>query len=140
MKTKNCQIASDTSPPFVSLFFKPTQTKNMRKTILFILIIIICSNAANSQISKGNWLMSGSASFLRLQSSSAASIQYKQTNFQISPTVGYFLKDKFGIGVRPSLTYGSNNLGNSSTVISIGPFARYYFLKPENIFNLLKCF
>jgi hypothetical protein len=58
----------------------------MQKTILFILIIIIFYNTANSQITKGNWLVSGSACFSRLQSSSAASAQFKQTNFQISPT------------------------------------------------------
>lgn len=113
----------------------------MQKTILFILTIIIFSNTANCQITKGNWLVGGSASFSRLQSSSEASTQYKQTNFQISPTIGYFLKDKFAVGLRPSLNYGRATGSNSTvlssgTVITIGPFVRYYLLKPENIFNL----
>lgn len=136
MKIKIQQFISDTSPPFVSLIFKPTQTKIMQKTILFILTIIIFSNTAYSQITKGNWLVGGSASFSRLQSSSTATLQFKQTNFQISPLMGYFVKDKFAVGLRPSLTYGSNTIANSSTIISVGPFVRYYLLKPENIFNI----
>lgn len=44
--------------------------------------------------------------------------------------------DKFAVGLNPSLTYGSNNVANTSTIITIGPFVRYYFLKTENIFNL----
>ena len=103
-------------------------------SVFFIMLIV--SINAYPQITKGNWLLSGSASFSRLQSSSQASVQYKQTDFQISSSVGYFLMDKFAVGLKPSLLYGSNNVGNSSKVITIGPFARYYFLKPENIFNL----
>ncbi len=80
--------------------------------------------------------MSGSASFSQLQSSSTATVQFKQTTFQITPLVGYFLKDKFAVGLNPSLTYGSNNVANTNTIITIGPFVRYYFLKPENIINL----
>ncbi|MDB5276236.1 MAG: hypothetical protein JWR61_1191 [Ferruginibacter sp.] len=108
----------------------------MQKTILSVLTIIIFSKAVSGQVTKGSWLVSGSANYSRLQSSSEAATKFKQTNFQISPTVGYFLKDKFALGLRPSLSYGSNTIANSNTVLGIGPFSRYYFLKPENIFNL----
>jgi hypothetical protein len=108
----------------------------MQKTILLIIAACFIIKNANSQITKGNWLVGGSASFSSLKSSSTATIQFKQTNFQISPLVGYFVKDKFAIGLKPSLTYGSNTIANTNTIISIGPFVRYYFLKPENIFNL----
>ena len=108
----------------------------MKKFIVLLLLACIACNITYCQITKGNWLVGGSANFSTIQYSSGASLHYKQTNFQISPTVGYFLKDKFAVGLRPSLSYGSNNLGNSSTVITIGPFVRYYFLKPETIFNL----
>ena len=62
--------------------------------------------------------------------------KFKQTNFKITPLVGYFLKDKFAAGLNPSLTYVSNNVGSTSTIINIGPFVRYYFLDAENIVNL----
>ena len=117
------------------LIFKLTQTKIMQKTILFILIILSTSNTAYNQITKGNWLVGGSASFSRLQSSSTATLQFKQTNIQISPLVGYFAEDKFAIGIKPSIIYGSNTIANSSTIINVGPFVRYYLLKSENIFN-----
>ena len=111
----------------------------MKKTILLFLIVSTFYNHANSQITKGNWLVGGNATFSRLQNSSTASAQFKQTNFEIRPVFGYFLKDKFAIGLDPSLTYGSNiinNSNNSSTSFSIGPFIQYYFLDTGNMVNL----
>lgn len=108
----------------------------MRKFILLTVFSSFFNYGANSQITQGNWLVGGNATFSKLQSSSTAAAQFKQTNFQINPLVGYFLKDKFVVGLNPSLLYGSNSVGNSNTIIKIGPFMRYYFLDPENIFNL----
>lgn len=108
----------------------------MPKTILLIFISYSIITAVNSQITKGNWLVGGSASFSSLKSSSTAAAQFKQTNFQINPLIGYFIIDKFVTGLRPSFIYGSNNAGNSNTIIGIGPFTRYYFLKPERLVNL----
>jgi hypothetical protein len=108
----------------------------MPKTILLIITFCLFIKTANSQITKGNWLVGGNASFSSLKSSSTATAQFKQTSVEISPVVGYFLNDKFAVGLRPSLTYGSNTIANSNTIIGIGPFTRYYFLKPENIVNL----
>lgn len=108
----------------------------MKKNLILIVIYSFIIKNANCQITKGNWLVGGSASYSSLNSLSTASTQFKQSNFQITPSVGYFLKDKFAVGLNPSLYYGSNNIGNSSTIITIGPFVRYYFLIPENVFNL----
>ncbi|MGN6540899.1 MAG: outer membrane beta-barrel protein [Ginsengibacter sp.] len=107
----------------------------MKKTILLILISFSFYHG-NSQITKDNWLVGGNASFSQLQSASTSAAKYKQTNFQITPLVGYFLKDKFAVGLNPSFTYVSNNVGSTSTIINIGPFVRYYFLNPENTINL----
>ncbi len=110
------------------------------KRLLPVFIIFIFSLTANSQIAKNSWLVSGNVSFATQKNSSAASVQYKQTDIQISPTIGYFLADNFAAGVRPSFTYGKNNLvadAKPQTIFSIGPFARYYFLKNESPFNLL---
>lgn len=56
---------------------------------------------------------------------------------EIFPTVGYFVADKFAVGLTPSFLvvnpYGRNN---SSTAYGIGPFVRYYFLKPESRINI----
>lgn len=58
------------------------------------------------------------------------------TEYQIIPTVGYFLKDKFVIGLKPSFSYSTNNSGTYGSTFRIGPFSRYYFLDSEKIFNL----
>ncbi|HET7115472.1 MAG TPA: hypothetical protein VFI29_03235 [Hanamia sp.] len=107
----------------------------MKKGLLIFTTTFFIFNA-KSQITKDNWLVGGNASFSQLQSSSTSAAQFKQTNFQITPLVGYFLWDKFTAGLNPSLTYVSNNVGNTSTIINIGPFVRYYFLDAENIVNL----
>lgn len=46
------------------------------------------------------------------------------------------MRDNFVVGFKPSYTYGSNSIANTNSIIKIGPFVRYYFLKSENILNL----
>ncbi|MCO5237936.1 MAG: hypothetical protein M9904_14575 [Chitinophagaceae bacterium] len=108
----------------------------MKKIILLLFITSAFYNIADCQITKENWLVGGNAAFSQLQSSSRSAAQSKRTSFQITPLVGYFLWDKFAAGLNPSLTYVSNNVGSTNTIINIGPFIRYYFLNEENIINL----
>ena len=109
----------------------------MKEIKLVFIYCIISTFTANSQITKNNWMLSGNASFSTQTNSSAVSLQFKQTDILISTGVGYFVIDKFAVGVRPSFSYGSNTVGNSSTVFGIGPFLRYYFLKNESIVNII---
>ncbi len=109
----------------------------MKKLMMLIFVNFLVFNKFYSQITKDNWLVGGSTSFSSLKSSSAASAQFKLINFQISPVIGYFVEDKFALGIRPSLQYGSNTVANTNTIIKAGPFVRYYFLKSENMFNLI---
>lgn len=58
----------------------------------------------------------------------------------IAPSIGYFLVDKFAVGIRPSFNYSQNNLiagGKDQTVLAVGPFIRYYFLPSGRPFNIL---
>ncbi len=114
----------------------------MQKTILFILIIIIFSNTGISQITKRNWLVGGTGSF---------SSQFEKTNsfnahglhINISPDIGFFVVDKFAIGATPSYAYDKLTYRGGvsrSHQLSIGPFLRYYFLKPEKIINIFSAF
>ncbi|MCO5237934.1 MAG: hypothetical protein M9904_14565 [Chitinophagaceae bacterium] len=108
----------------------------MKKAILLLFIASSFYNIADCQITKGNWMVGGNATFSTFQNSSTASLQYKQTDFQIAPLAGYFLWDKFAAGLNPSLTHANNNVLSTSTTINIGPFVRYYFLDEGNIVNL----
>lgn len=118
--------------------FKPTRIfNNMQK--IFLLTIISCFSIKNinGQITKGNWLVGGSASFSQKNLSITTNALYKQTSFQITPLAGYFLLDKFAVGLNPSLDYVKVSLGpNTNTIITVGPFVRYYFLQADKIFNL----
>jgi hypothetical protein len=109
----------------------------MKKTIFLLIVIASHYLNANCQIKKNTWLISGNASFAKTKNSSNGQLQFTSTTFQINPTIGYFIQNKFAVGLRPSLIYGSNNLGNSSTVISVGPFVRYYLLHDQKVFNVL---
>jgi|GEM_PF-618480 len=139
MKTKIEQCLTDVSPPFGIFTAKPTKIIIMKKMILFFIITLSICKFAKSQITKGTWLLSGSANFSMIKYNSEGTLNYKQTNLSISPSIGYFLKDKFALGIRPSLTYGSSSIssGNSETIFSVGPFVRYYFLKTDKVFNIL---
>lgn len=112
----------------------------MQKTILFILTIIIFSNTANCQIDKRFWMIGGAASFTSTKYESTAVPGTNRTLIQLSGDVGYFFFDKLAAGLKP----GFENSGvkffsglNTSNILEIGPFARYYFLPKEKIVNIL---
>lgn len=113
----------------------------MKTLTLFFFIVFATLLTANAQITKGNWMVGGSANFGFSQAESSGngfSSSGKASGFTIAPNIGYFIKDKFVIGAVPSFSFsnpeGSNNNGTS---YGIGPFIRYYFLKPESKVNLL---
>jgi hypothetical protein len=112
----------------------------MKKTILLFLIFFTFYNNANSQITKGNWMIGGAASFKSSVYGHGAASS-KQTIVQLSGDVGYFVIDKFAAGLKPG--YSRTETNNPHIVVNtyeIGPFLRYYFLPedaPVNIFPQL---
>jgi len=107
----------------------------MTRTIMFKLLFLF-NITSYCQITKNNWMIGGNASFSSYKGSSQATAQYEQNIFQVSPAVGYFLIDKFVIGLRPTFSYQKLDDYNTFTNISIGPFIRQYFLQPDNRINL----
>jgi hypothetical protein len=109
----------------------------MRTKIFLFLFVSGFAESVSCQITKGYWLLGGNASYSRLKSNSAASINYTQTDAQLNCGVGYFLIDKLNLGLKPSFSFGGNTFNtNSVKTFGIGPFVRYYFLKPEKTINL----
>ena len=118
----------------------------MKKLIISYLLILFCL-AANSQITKGYCLIGGSGKFHSFNQKfevapGNANTDFNYTDIELSPSVGYFVKDRLAFGIRPTFSSrkGENVGGGIRTDMYrfwIGPFSRYYFLKPGKQFNIL---
>ncbi len=104
-----------------------------------IIAVLLFSSLANAQITKGNWMVGGNAFFDNTTSKDNGGNEYPSTTqIIIAPNIGYFIYDKFSTGLGTRLYYAKTK-GNSSSNsgFGIGPFVRYYFLKPEKTINVL---
>lgn len=114
----------------------------MKKLCLFIAYLAF-SLPTFAQLERNTWMVGGTAS-LRAFEETYTSNQYKNVsnklNFKIAPNVGYFIADKFNVGLRTayesSQTYFVVNSPSRLHNIAIGPFARYYVLNSEKPFNI----
>ncbi len=92
----------------------------------------------NAQITEGNWLVGGEASFNTTSIKDSNDNVFKSSNLSLRPNLGYFLEDKFAVGLEALLGYTKNS-SNNNTIFSYGggPFVRYYFLETDKIINIL---
>lgn len=149
MKLANHHITQDHCPPIESLLlFQTLKIINMKKIILFFTAVFFLSFSSIAQLDKKTWLVGGSGSFSSYKQDFKSTIVetvYKVTDVKISPNIGYFVMDKFAVGLKSTLSWwkdkgvSANVVGNSSTTLRIdyGPFVRYYFLDKEKPFNIL---
>jgi hypothetical protein len=111
----------------------------IKKTILMILIASIFNNHANCQITKGNWLVGGSASFER-QRENMDGTEFVGWTGSVVPNIGYFIADKFAAGINTSFYYSrikrNQDVVSRGTDLGFGPFFRYYFLPVDNRINI----
>lgn len=108
------------------------------KKILLSLVLINFLSASKAQINKGNWLVGGSGTISRQQEELLSS-DVKTTSIELAPNLGYFIVDKFSLGLKPGFGYmnsKTNSFHDQTTSWAVGPFARYYFLPVENRTNL----
>lgn len=110
------------------------------KTIkMFFIITILFTISANSQITKGNWMVGGSGSFINYKNTYPDHItETTQTGyaFELLPNVGYFVVDNFSIGSIVSFSFDNpSGPDNNSLGFGLAPFVRYYFIKSEKIIN-----
>jgi len=105
------------------------------KKVILTAIAVLGFTFANAQdsgsfgFSKGNILLEGN---LGLSSTSDKNTEVKTSSFEFNPKAGYFLTDKFALGL--DLGIGSDkkkidgqDAGKSSN-FNLGVFGRYYFL------------
>ena len=109
------------------------------KTIhLFFSITLLSFLTSNAQITKGNWMVGGNGSFYSAQlKNENTNTSSNSIGLELRPNLGYFVIDKFAVGITPLIAYNKPENGNSVTSYGIGPYARYYLLKTENKINVL---
>ena len=149
MKTHDHQLLRDHSPPIINFLFANPKQSVMKKT-LFALLCSTFVFSAKSQITKGNWLVGGTGNFLSSKNSYSSptfSSSSDRVDIKISPSVGYFIGDKLGVGLRPSFTKSQGvvngsggNINTNENRVEFGPFVRYYFLQTDKQYNILTDF
>jgi hypothetical protein len=111
-----------------------------------VCILLLAGFKSYSQITNGNWMAGGSASFAYTNNNSEAYLNYKSIMLSLTPKVGYFFIDRFAAGISATISnyktiYPKDNNNTSSyggrtTTYNFGPFGRYYLLNTENIYNI----
>ena len=139
------QLLRDHGLPSLILLLLLSNTTIMK--ILFACFLLLTTFlSAQSQITKGNWLVGGSGTFYSYNSqysSATYSNEASYTQIDLSPDVGYFIIDKLAFGLRPTFSSIKGNVtttGGLSTNVQrywIGPFGRYYFLNSEHQTNIV---
>lgn len=116
------------------------------KQFLTFLAILLFSINSKCQLTRGNWMVGGSGTFSSTKNTYSNNNYYQTsdvTDIKISPNIGYFIVNKFAVGLRSSFSKNKAEVtttGGLSTNVNrfeIGPFLRYYFLKDENRNNIL---
>lgn len=110
------------------------------KTIrLFFFASLFLSGLGNAQITKGNWMVGGSGSFIsEKRYSTIDDFSSKMNRYNLDTGIGYFFINKLATGLKISYEGFSPKFegANNSSLYSLGPYARYYFLNPEKNYNL----
>ena len=116
------------------------------KKFFFLFSSAIFFFSAQAQLTKDNWLAGGTGNFLSSKntfSSPAYSSSSDRIDIKISSNIGYFIADKFALGVRPSFSKykeqvnGAGGLTSNVSRFEFGPFVRYYFLQADKQYNIL---
>lgn len=116
--------------------------KRMKKNSLTVLFSLFLFMSINGQVTKNNWLVGGNINFSSSKYRGDATVNQNRSTILIGPKIGYFILDKFATGLL--LNYqndktkspGTSSPSQNVSSFGIGPFLRYYFLKPGQIANI----
>lgn len=105
------------------------------KKVLFSAVALLAFGFANAQeeksfgFAKGDFIMEGNLSF---GSTNDKNTEVKTNNFGFNPKVGYFVNDKFAVGVELGIGSDKREVAGTDTDknsnFDAGVFGRYYFL------------
>jgi hypothetical protein len=119
------------------------------KHIFSFFSLLVFTGTTFGQLTKGHWLVGGSGRFYSYKNNyqtSAFTSNGKYSQIDLSPNVGYFLADKFALGLKSTISsvrgnftvIGGSGQGESSGQRYLfGAFGRYYFLETEKQINIL---
>ena len=117
------------------------------KHFILTSLLIGFSISANCQLDKKAWLVGGTGTLYLYNDDFTTigqpTVSGKLTEINLSGNVGFFLLDKFVVGLRPGIkclkSRGLNtaSAGHKEIALYVGPFVRYYFLNSERPFNIL---
>lgn len=116
---------------------------NMKKIFLALTAVLglaFTTSAQDYGFQKGNFLVEGS---LQVTSQNNSDVKQKESSFGVQPKVGYFLSDKFALGVdfligtsrRNSDSLSSDWRRQKGSEFAVGVFGRYYFLEVGSRFK-----
>ncbi|MFG6685084.1 hypothetical protein ACGK9U_00770 [Mariniflexile sp. HNIBRBA6329] len=109
----------------------------MKTLTLFFLIVFTTVLTVNAQITEGNWMVGGDASFYNSKIKGENEESLGSSNgIRLYPNIGYFFIDQFAGGLNANFNYGKPSGGLSNVGFGLGPFVRYYFLNPEKRINV----
>ena len=116
--------------------------KRLVSYLLLTIFLIVSCLTADCQITKGNWLVGGSASYASTNYKSDAGSKSIGFVFNLSPNIGYFLADKFATGIKTGIGKSGYKAPGTSvssiyTDFNVGPFVRYYLLSSDKQFNII---
>jgi len=110
------------------------KNKKMKKLLLSLVAVSAFAFSTQAQTEKGKIMVGGNVAF-DTQKSDASGAK-SNTNFQIVPSVGYFVADNFAVGTGIGYGYSKTSgvaisetitkMGNQNTAFVVSPFGRYY--------------
>lgn len=116
----------------------------MKQKSILILLLLFSSTIVFGQLEKGKFFIQGSSSIgfssekYTYTSGGTSTESSKTTHFSFSPKAGYFVIDNLPVGLAINVsTYKTKAISGSneshSNDLTIGPFARYYFLPQDKL-------
>ncbi|SHF91129.1 hypothetical protein SAMN02745131_03832 [Flavisolibacter ginsengisoli DSM 18119] len=113
---------------------------NMKKIALLAFSILFTIIKGNCQLTKGNWLLGGNASFTSTKYNRGPISDQDLIEVRVNPNIGYFFIDKFSGGLKTSILFRHAVIDSdteNSSVLKVGPFIRYYILSVNNSVNIM---
>ena len=112
----------------------------MKKIALF-LIVLTFAFTAQAQLTKGNWIIGGNATYSKNASKGTDAGNSKIRALDILGNIGYFPLPKFATGLILNTLFTKqklpqSNTGSTQNNLGGGVFIRYYFLKESNRINV----